>query len=82
MVLHHSLHALCAGAVNISYEVISGALSDLSQVEGALAEPGQDFVSTAGSVVLGPGQSSVAVPVSILDVSRPRPSLFVHTGNT
>ena len=59
--------------MNVSYEVIRGALSDLSQVEGAFAEPGQDFISAVGSVVLGPGQTSVAVPVSILDVSRRRP---------
>ncbi|XP_059909463.1 adhesion G-protein coupled receptor V1 [Gadus macrocephalus] len=60
-----------SGAVNVSYEVIRGALSDLSQVEGAFAEPGQDFISAVGSVVLGPGQTSVAVPVSILDDDIP-----------
>lgn len=59
---------MCAGAVNITYEVIRGSLQDLSQVEGALAEPGQDFVSGTGSVILQDGQTSVAIPVTILEV--------------
>ena len=60
---------MCPGVVNISYEVLRGSLQDLSQVDdGALAEPGQDFVSGTGSVLLQAGQTSVAIPVSILDV--------------
>ncbi|KAJ3604248.1 hypothetical protein NHX12_028989, partial [Muraenolepis orangiensis] len=60
-----------SGAVNITYEVIAGSLRNLSQVEGALAEPHEDFVSTTGSVVLQPGQTSVAIPVTILDDDVP-----------
>ncbi|KAK5871603.1 hypothetical protein PBY51_004474 [Eleginops maclovinus] len=60
-----------SGAVNISYEVLRGSLQDLSQVEGALAEPGQDFVSGAGSVILQDGQTSVAIPVTILEDDIP-----------
>ncbi|KAK0155883.1 G-protein coupled receptor 98 [Merluccius polli] len=60
-----------SGAVNITYEVIAGALSDLTQVDGALAEPDEDFVSATGSVVLQPGQTSVAIPVTILDDDIP-----------
>uniref|UniRef100_A0A3B4V3U8 Adhesion G-protein coupled receptor V1 n=1 Tax=Seriola dumerili TaxID=41447 RepID=A0A3B4V3U8_SERDU len=48
-----------SGAVNITYEVIRGSLQDLSQVEGALADPGQDFISGTGSVILQDGQTSV-----------------------
>ncbi len=59
---------LCTGAVNITYEVIRGSLQDLSQVEGALADPGQDFISGTGSVILQDGQTSVAIPVTILEV--------------
>lgn len=59
---------MCAGAVNITYEVIRGSLQDLSQVEGALAEPGQDFVPGTGSVILQDGQTSVPIPVTILEV--------------
>eukprot|EP00064_Thunnus_orientalis_P005520 superscaffoldBa00000542_g5534 len=57
-----------SGAVNITYEVIRGSLQDLSQVEGALADPGQDFVSGTGFVILQDGQTSVAIPVTILEV--------------
>lgn len=59
---------MCAGAINITYEVIRGSLQDLSPVEGALAEPGQDFVSSTGSVIIQDGQTSVAIPVTILEV--------------
>lgn len=59
---------LCTGVVNITYEVIKGSLQDLSQVEGALADPGQDFISGTGSVILQDGQTSVAIPVTILEV--------------
>lgn len=58
----------CAGAVNISYEVTAGALRDLSPIEGALADPDLDFVSGTGSVVLQDGQTSVAIPVTIMEV--------------
>ncbi|KAE8292326.1 hypothetical protein D5F01_LYC09693 [Larimichthys crocea] len=60
-----------SGAVNITYEIIKGSLQDLSQVEGALAEPGQDFISGAGSVILQDGQTSVAIPVKILEDDIP-----------
>lgn len=59
---------LCTGAVNITYEVIKGSLQDLSHIEGALADPGQDFISGTGSVILQDGQTSVAIPVTILEV--------------
>ncbi|KAI3372466.1 hypothetical protein L3Q82_022949 [Scortum barcoo] len=60
-----------SGAVNITYEVIRGSLQDLSQVEGALADPGQDFISGTSSVILQDGQTSVAIPVTILEDDIP-----------
>nr|XP_057927104.1 adhesion G-protein coupled receptor V1 isoform X2 [Doryrhamphus excisus] len=60
-----------SGAVNVTYEVLKGSLQDLSQVEGALAEPGQDFLARSGSVILQEGQTSVAIPVTILDDDIP-----------
>ncbi|XP_070689817.1 adhesion G-protein coupled receptor V1 [Pempheris klunzingeri] len=60
-----------SGAVNITYEVIRGSLQDLSEVEGALADPGQDFISGTGSVILQDGQTSVAIPVTILEDDIP-----------
>uniref|UniRef100_A0A3Q3W600 Adhesion G-protein coupled receptor V1 n=1 Tax=Mola mola TaxID=94237 RepID=A0A3Q3W600_MOLML len=59
------------GAVNITYDVIRGSLQDLSQVEGALAEPGQDFISGTGSVILQDRQTSVTIPVTILEDDIP-----------
>lgn len=54
--------------MNVSYEVKAGSLGDLSHTEGGLADPGQDFVSGTGSVILQHGQTSVAIPVTILEV--------------
>ncbi|XP_017551078.2 adhesion G-protein coupled receptor V1 isoform X2 [Pygocentrus nattereri] len=60
-----------SGAVNISYEAVKGSLQDLRQVEGALAEPGQDFLYVSGSVVMQDGQTSVSIPITIIDDSIP-----------
>lgn len=68
---------LCAGAVNISYEVTAGALRDLTPSEGALADPGLDFISGSGSVILQDGQTSVAIPVTIMEVKAEEPTLKV-----
>ncbi|KAG7490788.1 G-protein coupled receptor 98 [Solea senegalensis] len=65
-----------SGAVNITYEVIKGSLQDLSQVEGALADPGLDFISGTGSVILHDGQTSVAIPVTILEDDIPEVQEF------
>uniref|UniRef100_A0A673Z153 Adhesion G-protein coupled receptor V1 n=1 Tax=Salmo trutta TaxID=8032 RepID=A0A673Z153_SALTR len=64
---------VASGAVNISYETVRGSLQNLSQVEGGggLAEPGQDFLPASGSVILQDGQTSVAIPIIILDVRPP-----------
>uniref|UniRef100_A0A8C7IVD8 Adhesion G-protein coupled receptor V1 n=1 Tax=Oncorhynchus kisutch TaxID=8019 RepID=A0A8C7IVD8_ONCKI len=66
---------VASGAVNISYETVRGSLQNLSQVEGGggLAEPGQDFLPASGSVILQDGQTSVAIPIMILDVRPPPP---------
>ncbi|KAM9743556.1 adhesion G-protein coupled receptor V1 isoform 2-T3 [Menidia menidia] len=60
-----------SGMVNISYEVIRGSVQNVSEVEGALAEPGQDFIAGTGSVILQDGQTSVAIPVTILEDDIP-----------
>ncbi|XP_041856249.1 adhesion G-protein coupled receptor V1 [Melanotaenia boesemani] len=60
-----------SGAVNISYEVKRGSLQNLSEVEGALADPGLDFISGTGSVILQDGQTSVGIPVTILEDDTP-----------
>uniref|UniRef100_H2M3Y4 Adhesion G-protein coupled receptor V1 n=1 Tax=Oryzias latipes TaxID=8090 RepID=H2M3Y4_ORYLA len=60
-----------SGAVNITYEVMRGSLQNLTQVEGALADPGLDFISGSGSVLLQDGQTSIAIPVTILEDDLP-----------
>ncbi|XP_036069486.1 adhesion G-protein coupled receptor V1 isoform X2 [Oryzias melastigma] len=60
-----------SGAVNITYEVRRGSLQNLTQVEGALADPGLDFISGIGSVLLQDGQTSIGIPVTILEDDLP-----------
>ncbi|XP_057687080.1 adhesion G-protein coupled receptor V1 isoform X4 [Corythoichthys intestinalis] len=60
-----------SGAVNVTYEVLKGSLEDLTQVEGALADPGQDFLAGTGFVILQEGQTTVAIPVTILEDDIP-----------
>ncbi|XP_062310079.1 adhesion G-protein coupled receptor V1 [Osmerus eperlanus] len=60
-----------SGAVNISYETVRGALQDLASAEGGLAEPGLDFLSASGTVIMQDGQTSVAITVTILDDDIP-----------
>uniref|UniRef100_A0AAV2MS74 Staphylococcus aureus surface protein A n=1 Tax=Knipowitschia caucasica TaxID=637954 RepID=A0AAV2MS74_KNICA len=60
-----------SGAVNISYEVMRGSLQNLSLVEGNLAEPGEDFIAESGFVILPDGETSVAIPVTVLDDNIP-----------
>ncbi|KAM6965415.1 adhesion G-protein coupled receptor V1 [Aplochiton taeniatus] len=60
-----------SGAVNISYEVVRGTLQDITKVEGALAQPGLDFIPGRGFVILQDGQTSVAIPVTIVDDDIP-----------
>lgn len=57
------------GSVNISYETVKGSLQDLRLTEGALAEPGQDFQHVSSFVVMQDGQTSVSIPITIIDVS-------------
>ncbi|XP_051546873.1 adhesion G-protein coupled receptor V1 isoform X1 [Myxocyprinus asiaticus] len=60
-----------SGAVNISYETVRGSLQDLKQTEGALAEPGQDFKYVSSSVIMQDGQTSVSIPIKIIDDDIP-----------
>lgn len=70
--LHYMLfyiaYACVPGAINITYETVKGSRHDLALTESALAEPGQDFLSAIGSLVMQDGQTSLAIPVTIIDV--------------
>ncbi|XP_026994314.2 adhesion G-protein coupled receptor V1 isoform X1 [Tachysurus fulvidraco] len=60
-----------SGSVNISYETVKGSLQDLRLIEGALAEPGQDFQHVSSFVVMQDGQTSVSIPITIIDDDIP-----------
>ncbi|KAI2664431.1 Adhesion G-protein coupled receptor V1 [Labeo rohita] len=60
-----------SGAVNISYETVQGSLQDLRQTEGALAQPGLDYRHVSSSVIMQDGQTSVSIPITILDDDIP-----------
>ncbi|KAI7812365.1 putative G-protein coupled receptor 98, partial [Triplophysa rosa] len=60
-----------SGAVNISFETVRGSLQDLTQTGGALAEPGQDFKHVSSSVIMQDGQTSVSIPITIIDDDIP-----------
>lgn len=62
--------------MNITYEVKRGSLQNLSEVEGALADPGKDFIAGTGSVILQDGQTSVGIPVTILEVKKKQVSFI------
>ncbi|XP_053084899.1 adhesion G-protein coupled receptor V1 isoform X1 [Pangasianodon hypophthalmus] len=60
-----------SGSVNISYETVKGSLQDLRLIEAALAEPGQDFQHVSSFVVMQDGQTSVSIPITIIDDDIP-----------
>ncbi|XP_048838820.1 adhesion G-protein coupled receptor V1 [Brienomyrus brachyistius] len=60
-----------SGAINISYETVKGSRQDLALTESALAEPGLDFLSATGSLVMQDGQTSLAIPITIIDDEIP-----------
>ncbi|XP_035235780.1 adhesion G-protein coupled receptor V1 isoform X2 [Anguilla anguilla] len=60
-----------SGVVNISYETVRGSLQDLTLTEGALADPGLDFVPVSGFVLMQDGQTSVAISITVLDDDIP-----------
>ncbi|XP_053337317.1 adhesion G-protein coupled receptor V1 [Clarias gariepinus] len=65
-----------SGSVNISYETVKGSLQDLRLIEGSLAEPGQDFQHVSSFVVMQDGQTSVSIPITIIDDDIPELTEF------
>lgn len=61
-----------SGAVQINYATMQGSLKNLTEMEGNLAQPGEDFHPVNGSIVLPDGQTSTSIPIRIIDV-RNRP---------
>ncbi|XP_043920117.1 adhesion G-protein coupled receptor V1 [Protopterus annectens] len=59
------------GAVNLTYETVKGSVRPLNLSDGALAEPGLDFISVSGSLMLQAGQTSAVISVTILEDDVP-----------
>ncbi|XP_069483725.1 adhesion G-protein coupled receptor V1 isoform X2 [Ambystoma mexicanum] len=59
------------GAVNVTYATVSALLPLANQTEGRLAEPGYDFIPASGSLILGEGETSGTISISILEDDIP-----------
>ena len=70
LLVNTALSVIClpSGAVNIGYATVRGSLTHLTEMEGSLAEPGQDFQPAFGSITLPDGQTSTFIPIEIIDV--------------
>nr|XP_021553254.1 G-protein coupled receptor 98 [Neomonachus schauinslandi] len=59
------------GAINVTYSTVPGMLSLQNQTEGNLAEPGVDFVSVVGFLILEEGETAAAINITILEDDIP-----------
>ncbi|KAH0628079.1 hypothetical protein JD844_008789 [Phrynosoma platyrhinos] len=59
------------GVINVTYATVSGFLGLKNQTEGILAEPGVDYIPLSGSLLLGEGETSATINVTILEDSVP-----------
>lgn len=57
------------GTINVTYATVTGLLSVSNQTEPTLAEPGDDYIPTSGSLILEEGETSAAINITILEVS-------------
>ncbi|XP_063151499.1 adhesion G-protein coupled receptor V1 [Candoia aspera] len=59
------------GVINVTYKTISEFLGLKNQPEGALAEPGVDYVPISGSVLLKEGETAAIINITILEDDVP-----------
>uniref|UniRef100_UPI00398F1058 adhesion G-protein coupled receptor V1 isoform X2 n=1 Tax=Pristiophorus japonicus TaxID=55135 RepID=UPI00398F1058 len=59
------------GAINITFETVQGSLLPLNLIEESLAEPGLDFLSVSGFVIMEEGEATTAINVTILEDEIP-----------
>lgn len=57
------------GIINVTYATVPGFLGLKNQTEVMLAEPGADYIAMVGSLLLGEGETSATINVTILEVS-------------
>ncbi|XP_067885769.1 adhesion G-protein coupled receptor V1 [Heterodontus francisci] len=59
------------GVINITFETVQGSLLPLNLIEESLAEPGLDFLSVSGFVIMEEGETTTAINVTILEDEIP-----------
>ncbi|XP_019373727.1 PREDICTED: G-protein coupled receptor 98 [Gavialis gangeticus] len=64
------------GVINITYTTVPGYLKLRNQTEGILAEPGVDYIPVSGSFLLGEGETSAAINITILEDDIPEVQEF------
>uniref|UniRef100_A0A8D2L5E0 Adhesion G-protein coupled receptor V1 n=1 Tax=Varanus komodoensis TaxID=61221 RepID=A0A8D2L5E0_VARKO len=64
------------GVINVTYTTVPGFLGLGNQTKGMLAEPGVDYVSVSGSLLLMEGETSAAINVTILEDDVPEMQEF------
>ncbi|XP_061478182.1 adhesion G-protein coupled receptor V1 isoform X3 [Rhineura floridana] len=64
------------GVINVTYTTVPGFLGLRNQTEGILAEPGVDYIPISGSLLLGEGETSAAINVTILEDDVPEMQEF------
>ncbi|XP_060617754.2 adhesion G-protein coupled receptor V1 isoform X2 [Anolis sagrei] len=59
------------GVINVTYATVSGLLDLKNQTEGILAEPGVDYIPLSRSLLIGEGETSAVINVTILEDNVP-----------
>ncbi|XP_062985697.1 adhesion G-protein coupled receptor V1 [Elgaria multicarinata webbii] len=59
------------GVINVTYTTVPGFLGLRNQTTGTLAEPGVDYIPVSGSLLLGEGETSAVINVTILEDDVP-----------
>ncbi|XP_015282612.1 PREDICTED: G-protein coupled receptor 98 [Gekko japonicus] len=64
------------GIINVTYATVPGLLGLRNQTEMMLAEPGGDYIALMGSLLLGEGETSATINVTILEDDVPEMQEF------
>nr|XP_056705119.1 adhesion G-protein coupled receptor V1 [Euleptes europaea] len=59
------------GIINVTYATVPGLLGLKNQTEMMLAEPGADYIAVSGSLLLGEGETSATINITILEDDVP-----------
>ncbi|XP_074850311.1 adhesion G-protein coupled receptor V1 [Carettochelys insculpta] len=64
------------GVINVTYATVPGLLGIRNQSKGTLAEPGVDYIPVSGWLLLGEGETSTSINVTILEDDLPEEQEF------